>query len=77
VSSVGALTSDDATVVHGERGGELAWPSLSRSPQSPLHLHCNGKGTKKSRGMQAIMQLFFAFEAHNRPFYFMKSKSHW
>ena len=25
-----------ATVVQGERGGKLAWPSLSRSPQSPL-----------------------------------------
>jgi hypothetical protein len=31
--------------VQGERGGKLAWPSLSRSPQSPLHLNCDGKGT--------------------------------
>jgi hypothetical protein len=42
------------TAVQGERGGKLAWPSLSRSPQSPLHLHCNGKVTKNL----AVAQIF-------------------
>jgi len=36
---------DNAIEVQGERGGKLAWPSLSRSPQSPLLLQCNGKIT--------------------------------
>ena len=43
---------DDTTAVQGERGGKLAWPSLSRSPQSPLLLNCNGKGTKKRLPLQ-------------------------
>ena len=41
--ALAAPSIDIAIAVQGERGGKLAWPSLSRSPQSPLHLHCNGK----------------------------------
>ena len=54
--------STGATAVQGERGGKLAWPSLSRSPQSPLHLYCNGKGTNNSKANQGfprfILNLF-------------------
>ncbi len=34
-----------ASVVQGERGGKLAWPSLSRRPHSRCIPKCNGKGT--------------------------------
>ena len=36
---------DNAIAVQGERRAELARALLSRSPQSPLLPHCNGKGT--------------------------------
>jgi hypothetical protein len=52
------------TAVQGERGGKLAWPSLSRSPQSPLHLHCNGKVTKNLAGVQIFSPKSAIFEGY-------------
>ena len=40
-----SLVNDTAIAVQGERRAELARAMLSRSPQSPLLPHCNGKGT--------------------------------
>ena len=62
--ALAAPSIDVATAVQGERGGKLAWPSLSRSPQSPLHLHCNGKDTK----FLAHRQLFSCFWRNNADF---------
>ena len=48
------LCDHSATIVQGERRGELAWPLLSRSRWSPLQLVCNGKGTKENGAKQAF-----------------------
>ena len=58
---------DIASEVQGERlrvgelcsgmcRAELAWPSLSRSLHSPMHLQCNGKGTKINRVVQGFCE---------------------
>ena len=46
-------------VVQGEGRGKLAWPLLSRSPHSPLHLKCNGKGTTFPLRFTNVSQDFF------------------
>ena len=43
ICSSSSLSS--AIAVQDERRAELARAMLSRSPQSPLHPQCNGKGT--------------------------------
>ena len=62
ISCIFGLTM--TTAVQCERGGKLAWPSLSRRPQSPLHLHCNGKGTKKTGGAQIFSPKSAIFEGY-------------
>ena len=48
-----------ASEVQGECRGKLAWPLLSRRRWSPLHLDCNGKGTKKIDKIQVFSKFVF------------------
>ena len=54
-----ALCDHSATIVQGERRGELAWPLLSRSRWSPLQLVCDGKGTKIINAKQYFPPIIF------------------
>jgi hypothetical protein len=46
-----------------------------RSPQSPLHLHCNGKGTKILRAAQIIRSKTAFFEGYFPPLFCRKIQS--
>ena len=64
ISLVGAqifIFIDNATAVQGERGGELAWPSLSRSPQSPLASQLQRQRYKKYRCKTSFPFIYFRF----------------
>ena len=58
-SPTSRVCDHSATIVQGERRGELAWPLLSRSRWSPLQLVCDGKGTKIINAKQYFPPIIF------------------